>query len=156
MRPGLNQKSKEYSMFRTSASSKPSSVSQALAKDRLGVRAVLFFVLADVAPLTAAAVIVFFARGPRGESPWQRLAAPAAAAVLLAGIVVLAVAHYSTLLGVPAGDPAAWLLPASYALAGAAGLGWGLVLKARRPGVYATVGLGAHAVTGQLTPGPSA
>ena len=29
------------------------------------------------------------------------------------------------------------------------GLAWGLILKARRPQVYATVGMGAHAVTGQ-------
>jgi len=32
------------------------------------------------------------------------------------------------------------------------GLGGGLVLKIRRPQVYAAIGLGAHAVTGQLTP----
>jgi hypothetical protein len=32
------------------------------------------------------------------------------------------------------------------------GLAWGLVLKVWRPQVYAAIGLGAHAVTGQLTP----
>jgi len=43
-------------MSRThTAGSKPSSVSRALARDRLGVPAVLFFVLAGVAPLTVAA-----------------------------------------------------------------------------------------------------
>jgi len=31
------------------------------------------------------------------------------------------------------------------------GLGWALVLKTRRPGVYDTIGLGAHAVTVQHT-----
>ena len=102
--------------------------------------------------LTAVAVIVFFARDPRGENAWQRLIAPALAAVLLAGIVVLAVQHYATLLGVPPGAAAAWALPASYAVAAVIGLGWGLVLKIWRPQVYAAIGLGAHAVTGQLTP----
>jgi amino acid transporter len=103
--------------------------------------------------LTAVAVIAFFARDPRGENTWRRLIAPALAATALAGIVVLAVLHYATLLGVPPGDPAAWVLPASYAAAAGTGLAWGLVLKIRRPQVYAAIGLGAHAVTGQVTPG---
>jgi amino acid transporter len=102
--------------------------------------------------LTAVAVIAFFARDPRGENAWARLIAPALAAVLLAGIVVLAVMHYGTLLGVPAGATAAWALPASYAAVAAIGLGWGLILKTRRPQTYAAIGLGAHAVTGQLAP----
>ena len=102
--------------------------------------------------VTAVAVIAFFGRDPRGEGAWPRLIAPALAAVLLTGLVVLAVLHYNTLLGVPPGNPAAWALPASYAVVAAGGLGWGLVLKVRRPQVYATIGLGAHAVTGQLTP----
>ena len=46
-----------------------------------------------------------------------------------------------------AGDPATWALPASYAAVAVIGLGWGLVLKIRRPRVYAAIGLGAHAVT---------
>jgi amino acid transporter len=102
--------------------------------------------------VTAVAVIAFFARDPRGETAWTRLIAPALAAVLLAGIVVLAVQHYDTLLGVSAGDPAAWALPASYAAVAVIGLAWGLILKIRRPRTYAAIGLGAHAVTGQLTP----
>jgi amino acid transporter len=102
--------------------------------------------------LTSVAVIAFFARDPRGETTWQRLIAPALAAVLLTVIVVLALLHYGTLLGVPAGSAAAWALPASYAVIAAIGLAWGLILKVRRPQVYARIGLGAHAVTGQLTP----
>jgi amino acid transporter len=110
-----------------------------------------FGVLALLA-MTSAAVIAFFARDPRGENAWRRLIAPALAAVLLGVIVVLAVLHYATLLGVPSGSVAAWALPASYAVVAALGLGWGLVLRARRPQVYATIGLGAHAVTGQFAP----
>jgi amino acid transporter len=74
--------------------------------------------------LTAVAVITFFARDPRGEAAWPRLIAPALAAIFLAIIVVLAVQHYDTLLGVPAGATAAWALPASYAVIAAIGLAW--------------------------------
>jgi amino acid transporter len=105
--------------------------------------------------VTSLAVIAFFARDPRGETIWRRMIAPALAAVALTAIVVLAVLHYGTLLGVPPGSPAARLLPASYAAAAAVGLVWGLVLRARRPQVYATIGLGAHAVTGARSPAGS-
>jgi amino acid transporter len=101
---------------------------------------------------TSVAVIAFFARDPHGESAWRRLIAPALAAVLLTGIVVLAVLHYDTLLGVAPRSPAAWLLPGGYAVMAVAGLVWALVLRLRRPQVYTTIGLGAHAVTGQITP----
>jgi amino acid transporter len=102
--------------------------------------------------LTAVAIVVFFAADPRGESVWRRLIAPLIAAILLTGIVILAATHYDTLLGVAPGSPAAWALPASYAVTAVVGLAWGLILRARRPRTYAAIGLGAHAVTGQLTP----
>jgi amino acid transporter len=97
--------------------------------------------------VTAVAVIAFFARDPRGETAWRRLAAPGLAAVLLAVIVVLAVLHYGTLLGVAPGSPAAWALPASYAAVTVAGIVWGLVLRSRRPDVYQVIGLGAVAAS---------
>jgi amino acid transporter len=102
--------------------------------------------------MTAVAVIAFFARDSRRESAWARLIAPALAAFALGAIVVLAVQHYGTLLGVAPGSPAAWALPACYVVAAGIGVCWGVVLRARRPEVYATIGLGAHAVTGQLAP----
>jgi amino acid transporter len=105
--------------------------------------------------LTAIAITAFFAADPRGESAWRRLIAPLLAAALLTGIVVLAATHYDTLLGVRPGSPAAWALPSSYAVIAAIGLAWGLILRARRPRTYAAIGLGAHAVTGQLTPATS-
>jgi amino acid transporter len=98
--------------------------------------------------VTAVAVIAFFARDPRGENPWRRLIAPALAAAALGVIVVLAVQHYATVLGVRPGSPAAWALPASYVAVAAVGLGWALVLRSRRPQVYAAIGLGAHAAAG--------
>jgi amino acid transporter len=101
---------------------------------------------------TSAAVTAFFARDPRGENTWRRLIAPALAAVLLAGIAVLAIQHYAVLLGVPPGAVVAWAFPAAYATVAVIGLGWAGVLKGRRPGVYDTIGLGAHAVTVQHTP----
>lgn len=102
--------------------------------------------------LTAVAIMMFFARDSRGENIWRRLIAPALAAVLLTGIIVLAVLNYGTLLGVPPGSTAAWALPASYVVIAVIGLAWGLILRAGRPDVYETIGLGAHAVTGQLIP----
>ncbi len=100
--------------------------------------------------LTAVAVVAFFARDSRGENAWQRLIAPLIAAVLLTGIVILAVRNYAALLGVPRSDPAAWTLPASYAAVAAIGAAWGMVLKARHPDLYAAAGLGARAVTARL------
>ena len=98
---------------------------------------------------TSVAVIAFFARDPRGENTWRRLTAPAFAAIVLTVIGVLAVQHYAILLGVPSGDPATWVLPGCYGVVAVAGLGWGLLLKTRRPKVYAAIGLGPHAATAQ-------
>jgi amino acid transporter len=102
--------------------------------------------------LTAVAVIAFFARHRNTESIWHRFIAPAVAAILLTGVVVLAVQHYSTLLGVPKDSIAAWALPGSYGVVAVIGICWGLILRFGRPQVFATIGLGPHAVTGQLTP----
>jgi hypothetical protein len=102
--------------------------------------------------LTAIAVIALFARYSRDEYAWRRLIAPALATILLTGTIILAILNYPTLLGVPAEAIAAWALPASYGVVATAGLIWGLVLKSGRPQVYAAIGLGAHAVTGMLSP----
>ena len=109
--------------------------------------------------LTSAAVIRFFGQGPgdtTGETVWARMTAPALSFLLLGAIVVLAVLHYATLLGVASGSPASWILPASYAAAALAGLGWAAILRSRRPHIYATIGLGANAVTAQRTAVPGA
>jgi amino acid transporter len=156
---------------RTGANSVPRAAS--LAQSLTGLAAIAVYALGGWAPMTdmffwlgttggfgilvllavtSVAVIAFFARDPRGETVWRRLIAPALAAVGLGGIVVLAVLHYGTLLGAAPGSAAVWLLPASYAAAALIGLAWGLVLRSRRPAVYATIGLGAHAVTGQRAP----
>ena len=101
---------------------------------------------------TSVAVIAFFARDPRGENAWRRLAAPALAAVRCwpASRCSPCSTTRSCSACHPA-DPAAWVLPGCYGVVAVAGLGWALVLKTRRPQVYATIGLGPHAVTAQHT-----
>jgi len=99
--------------------------------------------------VTSVAVIRYFRRYLSEERAWARLTAPALSAVLLAGAIGLAILHFGTLLGTGPGNPAAWLLPSAFAVAAVAGLGWGVFLRVRRPEVYATIGLGAHAVTNQ-------
>lgn len=109
--------------------------------------------------LTSAAVIRFFRTGTgtgTGETRWARVTAPALAAASLTAIAVLAVMHYAALLGVTPGSPAAWVLPASFAAAAATGLCWAAYLRSRRPDIYATIGLGPAAITGQLAPAPGA
>jgi amino acid transporter len=99
--------------------------------------------------LTSAAVIAYFRRDTRGESAWSRLIAPALAATALTVLAVLAVQHYGTLLGASAGSAATWVLPGAFGVLALFGVAWGLVLRIRRPEVYRTIGLGAHAVAGQ-------
>jgi hypothetical protein len=97
--------------------------------------------------LTSVAVIRYFRTQPGPQSGWATITAPALSALLLAAAIVLAIAHFGTLLGTRPGNPAAWLLPAAFGAAAAAGLCWGMFLRTRRPHVYATIGLGAHATT---------
>jgi amino acid transporter len=97
--------------------------------------------------VTSTAVIRYFAGLPDGVSTWARITAPALSALLLSAAIALAVTHFGTLLGTGPGNPAAWLLPSAFGAAAVAGLCWGVFLRARRPHVYATIGLGAHATT---------
>jgi amino acid transporter len=97
--------------------------------------------------VTSVAVLVFFVRQPGGETMWRRVVAPVLAILGLAMVVWLALAHFGTLLGVPEGHALRWGVPAGYLLVALAGVGWGLVLRASRPEVYAGIGKGAKAVT---------
>jgi amino acid transporter len=101
---------------------------------------------------TSISVIAFFARRPSGENVWRRIIAPAMAAIALIVVVYLAVANFATLLGVEDDSPLRWLLPAAYVAAAAIGVVWALILRGMNPDVYATIGLGAKAATGQATP----
>ncbi|MFG1704989.1 APC family permease [Nonomuraea sp. M3C6] len=99
--------------------------------------------------VTSVAIIVFFAREPSGETLARRVVAPVPAAIALAVMVWLALDNFPTLLGVPEGDPLAWILPAVYGVAAVVGVVWALVLRAGQPAVYALVGMGAKAATAQ-------
>jgi amino acid transporter len=92
--------------------------------------------------VTSIAVIRFFARDPRGEPAWRRLVAPALATLALLAMVWSGLANYATLLGVPPGSTEAWVLPALFAVAGVAGILYGLWLRSSRPDVYQGIGLG--------------
>jgi amino acid transporter len=89
------------------------------------------------------AVLLFFARNRRGESLWHTVVAPVLAMLGIGGILVLVLANFATLLGVPESSPLRWGIPASFVVVGLAGIGYGLMLKIRRPQVYASIGLGA-------------
>ena len=108
--------------------------------------------------VTSVAIVRYFTLHPDAaaqESTWTARVAPAVAAVALTGMVVLAVWHFATLLGVDPHDPLRWRLPACYAVIAVVGLGWAWFLRTRRPGVYAVVGLGPAAVTQIPSPVPA-
>ncbi|MDF5758280.1 APC family permease [Spongiactinospora sp. TRM90649] len=96
---------------------------------------------------TSVSVIAYFARDPGAESRWRRVVAPVIATFALATMVILALANFSTLLGVPPESPLRWILPSIYAVAVVLGLLWALVLRSGRPAVYERIGMGARAVT---------
>jgi amino acid transporter len=93
--------------------------------------------------LTSAAARRWFARGGgTHEGVWVRSIAPTLGVVV--GVVVVAVmlANLDTLLGVPAGSPLRYIIPACLAAAVGAGLGWAAWLRLRRPEVYERIGRG--------------
>jgi len=95
--------------------------------------------------LTSAAVIGFFAGDRRSESLWHRIAAPVIATAALGWVLYLTVDQFAILLGVDPTDPLRWAFPASFAVAALLGLIWAGLLKAWRPDIYDTIGLGANA-----------
>lgn len=101
--------------------------------------------------VTSVAVIVFFVRDSHGENAGRRVVAPTLATVALLVVVYLALSHFGTLLGVPDSHALRWGIPAAYLAVALAGIGWGLILKATRPEVYAGIGKGAKAVTSGLS-----
>jgi amino acid transporter len=112
-------------MSRTQQAARRSSVSSALARDRLGVPAVLSFVLAGVAPLTVAAGVIPTAYATTGLTgiPAAFLVVAVILAVFSAGYVTMArhVTHAGALyalitrgLGRPAGVAAALVALLSY------------------------------------------
>ncbi|MBE1471837.1 amino acid permease [Kibdelosporangium phytohabitans] len=102
--------------------------------------------------LTSVSVVGYFARRKDvDENAWRKFVSPVIAAVLLLVVLYLTLDQYSTLLGLPAGHPAVWILPSSFAVFGLAGILWGAYLRSARPRVYAAIGLGANSVIGRAS-----
>jgi len=99
---------------------------------------------------TSIAVVVYFLRHPFGENLWRRRIAPLAAMLTLGVVVILALDNVDILLGVPADHALVWAVPVAFAVAAALGVGWGLILRAAQPQVYAGIGLGAKAALASM------
>ncbi|GII65246.1 amino acid permease [Sphaerisporangium krabiense] len=98
--------------------------------------------------VTSIAVIVFFSRNPAEETAWRTRIAPALAALALTVIIVLTLVNFDTVLGVASDSPIRWILPGIFVVAIVLGVLWARVLKVTRPEVYANIGLGARAASG--------
>ncbi|KAM9866472.1 hypothetical protein ACIFOC_00676 [Leucobacter aridicollis] len=92
----------------------------------------------------AAAVIGFFARDRRGLGLWTTFVAPLVSGLLLAWVFVMIIANFHLQLGQEAPTAGTYVLPIVVACAGLAGVVWGLVLRAKRPEVYARIGRGTE------------
>ncbi|MFI2652524.1 APC family permease [Micromonospora fulviviridis] len=104
---------------------------------------------------TSVAVVSYFARIAHRDGMWRTAVAPFLSALALGAILVITVEQFDALLGVQPTSPLRWMFPASYLLAAATGLAWASVLRATRPDVYQTIGLGADSATAPLrTPDP--
>ncbi|MBT8226477.1 MAG: APC family permease [Dactylosporangium sp.] len=91
------------------------------------------------------AVVGYFARDRRGESPWATRIAPSLAGLALTACVVLVVDNYAGLLGVAPTSPARWALPASYLVVAGLAWAWSLSGARRRPHALRRIGRGANA-----------
>ncbi|MGY0236106.1 APC family permease [Longispora urticae] len=144
-----------------------------LAQSALGLLVIIVYAAAELDPLTqlffwagtsgafgvlllitatSVAVIGFFNREPNGESAWRRQIAPGLAVLALTAMVVISVSNFSGLLGVEPTSSLRWIIPALFPLAAAVGIGWALILKATRPDVYRSIGLGANSSIGRTGP----
>jgi amino acid transporter len=89
-----------------------------------------------------AAVRFFRAGGGTHEGPWVRAVAPTLGALVGSAVLAVTVGNLDSLLGLPPGSRETWIVPGVVAVAGAAGLVWGLILRRRRPQIYERIGRG--------------
>ncbi|NJP32531.1 APC family permease [Micromonospora thermarum] len=134
-------------MSSTATIERPSNVSEALARGRLGVPSVIFFVLSAAAPLTVVAGVVTTGYGVIGVLgiPLAFLAVAAVLALFSVGYVAMArrlanagafYAYVSRGLGRPAGVGAAWVALIAY--------------NALQVGLYGAIGAAAEPVLDRL------
>jgi amino acid transporter len=91
----------------------------------------------------SAAARSFFGHGQgSNEGRWVRVASPTLG--VLGGVVVLVatVVNLDSLLGIPKGSARILIIPGIVVATIAAGLGWGLLLRRRRPAVFDQISLG--------------
>nr|WP_026426084.1 amino acid permease [Actinokineospora inagensis] len=86
---------------------------------------------------------VRFLREHEEDSTAVRKIAPPVAAVAVTAILVLVVANYALLLGVPEDSPMRWGIPIAFAVVAVGGFLYGVVLRRTRPQVYESIGRGA-------------
>lgn len=133
-------------MSRTASANRPSNVSSALARSRLGVPSVIFFVLSAAAPLTVVAGVVTTGYAVTGVPgiPLAFLVVGAVLAVFSVGYVAMArrvanagafYAYIAKGLGRPAGVAAAWVALIAY--------------NALQVGLYGAIGAAATPVLEQ-------
>lgn len=99
---------------------------------------------------TSIAVLSYFTRIAHCDGMWRTAVAPFLSALALGAILVVTVEQFDALLGVEPTSPLRWMFPASYAVAAATGLAWAFTLRAARPDVYQTIGLGADSAAAPL------
>ncbi|MGC4869861.1 APC family permease [Micromonospora sp. DT53] len=131
----------------TSTVDRPSNVSEALARGRLGIPSVIFFVLSAAAPLTVVAGVVTTGYGVIGVTgiPLAFLLIAAVLALFSVGYVAMSrrvenagafYAYVSRGLGRPAGVGAAWVALIAY--------------NALQVGLYGTIGVAAEPVLDRI------
>ncbi|PZF88552.1 APC family permease [Micromonospora deserti] len=134
-------------MSSTATTERPSNVSEALARGRLGVPSVIFFVLSAAAPLTVVAGVVTTGYGVIGVTgiPLAFLTVAAVLLLFSVGYVAMArrlanagafYAYISRGLGRPAGVGAAWVALIAY--------------NALQVGLYGTIGAAAEPVLDRI------
>ncbi|MCP3805073.1 APC family permease [Allokutzneria sp. A3M-2-11 16] len=97
---------------------------------------------------TAIAVVVFFARVPSRRRARPGVVVPVLACLGCLLALVLVLSTLDSLLEVDGDSPLRWGIPAFYLGIAVLGVGWGLVLRRRRPAVYAMIGLGTMSASG--------
>ncbi|HCT81859.1 MAG TPA: amino acid permease [Micromonosporaceae bacterium] len=102
---------------------------------------------------TSLAVISYFARRSHDEPFWRWFLAPLVSAVALSYVFWHVLDGFNNLLGVPEGDPLAWIFPVAFLVIALAGALWAVILRSTKPEVYDMIGLGAEATVAVELPG---
>ena len=66
--------------------------------------------------------------------------APALSVIALGFVLIETLKQFTILLGIAPDDPLRWIFPGLFGVAFAAGIGWALRLRGRRPGAYQAIG----------------